>query len=584
MTSKGLALPLVLACLTLTAGRSPAQKEDGKALALKARALLKQYCHRCHGVDFTVEGLNVLKRDSLLAKGIDGDPYLVPGKSAESVLYKLFGTSMPPEKVRERPTTQDREVIKRWIDSGAPDFATAQARAFLPARTTLVAMRDYLRKAPEKDRPYLRFFTLAHLHNNPGVADSDLRAYRAALSKVINSMSWQPRIVVPRAVDREQTVLALDLRDLDWQRDGLWGEVLAAYPYGLRYDEGEDAEVRKADGELVRAAGGLLSYVRGDWFVAAASRPPLYHSLLRLPDNADALEERLGVPRADNFRNNKLARAGFTVSGISAQNRIVERHEAKYGSYWRGYDFRRSDTRSNLIRFPLGPRFKGNDFDDQAFDHDSSEMMFNLPNGLQGYFQVNRAGQRIDEGPLEVVSDVLKTSGSPAIVSGLSCIYCHKRGVVALKDEIRVASAVGGRARDKVEALHPEEAELRKLMEKDQKAFIAALVKAVAPFLLVGEDEKKSVEDFPEPVGELARHHRLVDLRLETIAAEIGHDRPEGLRELVKSNKALRELGLGVLLTGGAIKRHDWEHTGGASLFQRVCRELELGTPWRYIR
>jgi serine/threonine-protein kinase len=582
---KKIGLVLSLVCVVLSSGRLSAQKDDEKAaVATRVRALLKQYCHRCHGVDFQVEGLDILKRDTLIARRADGEPYVVPGKADQSSLYKVFGTTMPPKKIRERPTAEDRALIKKWIEAGAPDFTSAQARSFISTRAVLLAMRDYLQKAAEKDRPYLRFFTLTHLHNDARLAETDLRSYRAALSKVINSLTWQPRIVLPRAIDKDQTVFVIDLREVDWQGDKLWSEVLAAYPYGLRYDEGEEGALRKADQELFRVAGGVLPYVRGDWFVATAARPPLYHSLLRLPSTAAALEEKLGVKPAESFRQNRVARAGFTISGISSQNRLVERYEAKHGCYWRGYDFKLSSTRSNLLRFPLGPRFKGNDFDDQAFDHDSSEMVFSLPNGLQGYFQVNRKGQRIDEGPVEVVSDVLKTSGTPAIVTGLSCIYCHKRGMLPVKDEIRSATAVGGKALAKVEALHPEEAELRKLLARDQKTFLEALVKAIGPFLLVGEDEKKSIEDFAEPVGEVARHHRLVDLRLETIAAELGLDKPEALRALIKSNKALRELGLGVLLPGGAIKRHDWEHTGGASLFQRVSRELDLGTPWRMIR
>ena len=43
--------------------------------------------------------------------------------------------------------------------------------------------------------------------------------------------------------------------------------------------------------------------------------------------------------------------------------------------------------------------------------------------------------------------------------------------------------------------------------------------------------------------------------------------------------RVVREMGLGVLPRGGAIKRHEWEKVGARSLFQRVANELELGTP-----
>ena len=39
-------------------------------------------------------------------------------------------------------------------------------------------------------------------------------------------------------------------------------------------------------------------------------------------------------------------------------------------------------------------------------------MIFTLPNGLQGYFLTDGVGKRIDSGPIEVVSNALKTSGT----------------------------------------------------------------------------------------------------------------------------------------------------------------------------
>ena len=54
---------------------------------------------------------------------------------------------------------------------------------------------------PRDDRPYFRYFSLAHMHNNPDVKEADLRLYRAALSKVINSLSWKNGIVIPEALE-----------------------------------------------------------------------------------------------------------------------------------------------------------------------------------------------------------------------------------------------------------------------------------------------------------------------------------------------------------------------------------------------
>jgi serine/threonine-protein kinase len=574
---------LTLACVTLP-GRSFAQSGDDNqaaALAVKAQGLLKQYCYRCHGQEFAVESLDVLNRDSMTRKREDDEPYVIPGKADKSLLYRRFGTSMPPKKVRERPTQADREIIKKWIDSGAPGVAAVKARKFVSTRTILLAMRDWLDGADKEDRPYLRFFTLTHLHNDPRTSDSDLRSYKAALSKVINSLSWKRAIIVPKAVDKEQTVFAVDLRDLDWDRDRLWRAVLAAYPYGLRYNDSEDGRVRQADRDLFRLSGSrVLPYVRGDWFVNTAARPPLYHILLQLPRHAAALEHKLGVNVYDNFRRNKVSRGAFATSGVSGQNRLVERHEASYGAYWKSYDFKEGRKRGNLFHFPLGPRFRGNHHDDQAFEHDGGEIIFNLPNGLQGYLLVDGKDNRIDQGPEEVVNDALKTSGTPAIVNGLSCMACHKHGVINFKDEVRIGNAVSGDARLKVRQLYPTDTVWKKLLQGDEERFLTSLEKAIGPFVRVAQDKEKPIKQFPEPVGDLARRYKLADLKLIDVALELGLEKPEILEISIKANSSLRELGLATLVKGGAIKRAEWERIGATSLFQRVARELELGHPW----
>ena len=203
------------------------------------------------------------------------------------------------------------------------------------------------------------------------------------------------------------------------------------YPYGLKHDQRPDPETRALAEDVYELAGTSLPYLRADWFVATATRPPLYHTLLNLPEDARTLEEQLKVDVAADFLRDKLARAGFASSGVSSQNRLVDRHPALYGAYWKSYDFKRNDGTSNLFRHPLGPTFADNPYPRQAFEHAGGEIIFNLPNGLQGYLLVDGKGQRIDAGPVEVVSDALRTSGTAAIVDGLSCMACHQRGVIA---------------------------------------------------------------------------------------------------------------------------------------------------------
>ena len=93
---------------------------------------------------------------------------------------------------------------------------------------------------------------------------------------------------------------------------------------------------------------------------------------------------------------------------------------------------------------------------------DGGEVIFHLPNALQGYFIVNKQGQRIDDAPVNIVRDRTNLE-DPVVHNGRSCIGCHVKGMNSFRDEI-VATFAGraqalfdlGRAR----MLYPGQPEL----------------------------------------------------------------------------------------------------------------------------
>jgi serine/threonine-protein kinase len=392
----------------------------------------------------------------------------------------------------------------------------------------------------------------------------------------------------------------VDLRDLGWEERNLWGEILRfekaegaarfvgardethrGYPYGLDYEKASDEQVRRLAGDVERLVGCELPFVRADWFVATASRPPLYETILDLPADARALERRLDVDVKGDFLRDRLARAGFATSGVSSHNRLIERHDASFGAYWKSYDFKTDDGTANLLQFPLGPVFDGNTFDRQAFEHAGGEIIFNLPNGLQGYLLVNNKDERIEAGPIEVVADALRTSGTATVVDGLACMSCHRNGMIGeFEDKVREGNAVAGEARRKVERLYPPKGEMDRLLGQDEDRFVAALTRATGSILQAGDDQAKPIRDFPEPIGAVARLY-VKDLGLDEVAAELGIAEPKDLQSLIQANPVLRRLGLGPLLQpGGRIKRAAWESLQSVnSPFQEAANQLERGTP-----
>jgi serine/threonine-protein kinase len=568
--------------------------ENQSELSQKAFAVLKTHCYRCHGVKQLVKGLDVLNHKSLTANN-GGEEfeayYVVPGKPDQSGLWQSVDPEnayMPKEGSAEAAsiTNAERLILKEWIKQGAV-FPKRRMREFISTKTILSAMRDYLFESKADDRKFLRFFTFTHLYNNnEKVTEYDLRLYKAALSKVANSLSYQRSMHLPQAVPgSEGTVFVVDLRRLGWDQRNIWLEVLKQYPYGLKYDYVRDEQTQQIAKDLALLSESSLPFVRADWFVFMASQPPLYHTILDLPETIQELEQRLEVDFHKNYQNGwkagGLGRAGFGRSGVSRQNRLVERHKTGAGAYWISYDFKPRRARGDLVRFPLGPEFEGNKFNRHSFLHDGGEVIFNLPNGLQAYMLADGQGNRLDiPAPADIVFDSAAVSGTPAIINGLSCMSCHRNGMISnLKDEIRGANAVGGTILDKVKALYPPSDVMDRWLEQDSRRFQTALQEATGPFLQVEEDAKKPITEFPEPVGKVAGQY-LADLAPLEIALELGIENVEILQAKIEANRELLKLGLGTLTQqpAGTIKREKWETLDGTSLYQDVAVELRIGT------
>jgi hypothetical protein len=291
-------------------------QDDGPALARKARALLETHCYRCHDQDGTNEGgVNyILDRDKLIERR-----KLIPGEPDKSRLYKRVthpNDPMPPEEEKVRPSKDEMRLLRAWIAAGAPGATTPTSkRALVSAAEMLALMRADLTKVGERSRRFTRYFTLAHLYK-AGLSTDELQSYRHALSKLVNSLSWDGKIVVPQPIDPAGTILRIDLRDYQWN-EKTWEAILTTNPYGVA----ADLDVAR---DVYQATECKQPQVRGDWFVAAASRSPLYHEVLRLPATLRELEKLLRFDSAENIRQETVARAGFNSSGVSRNNRLID--------------------------------------------------------------------------------------------------------------------------------------------------------------------------------------------------------------------------------------------------------------------
>jgi WD40 repeat protein/mono/diheme cytochrome c family protein len=520
MSRFALALPVVLLAAVVRADPPP--------IAAQAQGVLNANCAGCHGPAGKSKGGfgYVLDRERLVAR-----QKVVPGKPAESELYERCRSGeMPPAGAKARLTEADLATLKKWIDAGAPAWQPAAPRSFVGDGAVLRLALDDIRSLPERQRRFMRYVSFAPLAN-AGAADGELRAHAQALAKLVNSLSWHPRATAPEPVDAARTVFRIDLRDYKWNARS-WERLVATYPY--RPAE-ETADARA----LAAATGSDLPVLRGDWLVATASRPPLYHDLLGLPERDKALERLVGVELLADQQDESASRAGFNGSGVSRNNRIIERHDASYGAYWRTYDFADNTERRNIFDHPLGPTAGGG-----SFVPDGGEIIFHLPNGLHGYLLVDGSGRRIDRAPVEIVSDPRRPDR--AVENGLSCMSCHYKGVIPKADQLRahvLKNRTSFAATDvaSVKALYPTEAGLKARFDEDIERFTSALKKLGVP------------AEEPEPVSTAALRYEAT-LDLATMAAEVGLRSSELADQLNRSAVLARLLGP-LKVKGGTVQR-----------------------------
>jgi WD40 repeat protein/mono/diheme cytochrome c family protein len=543
--------------VVLMLGGSAARADDA-ALAQKARAILDANCHRCHGKDGAIEGgFNyVLDRDKLIAR-----KKIVPGHADQSPLFKRAATGkMPPEGEQPRPSDADIAALKEWIDAGAPADAPRGERTILTEAAVLERILADLEKQDKRSRRFLRYFSLAPLAN-AGMGPDEAQSYRNALAKLVNSLSWHPRITLPKPIDADGLVLRIDVRDYQWDST-LWNRLVSEYPYGVLVDTAVSRAV------IVQTAS-RQPCVRLDWFIATASRAPLYYDLLQLPTNLSELERQLRVDVALDIQQERVARAGFIGSGISRNNRLLERHDAMNGYYWRTYDFEAIPQnltgrdnllpdRRNLFAYPLGPGQT-----DNTFRHAAGEAIFSLPNGLQGYILVNANNVRTDKGATAIVSDPKRPDR--AVEAGVSCINCHARGILPKDDQIRDHVAKNPKAFAKadaelIRALYPPAAKTRALMDEDAKRFRKAL-----------EKTGNKIGSAEVVMAMTLRYEADVDAA--TLAAEAGVSSEVLLDRIAHSEVLTKNFGA-LKVAGGQVPRQVVVQG-----FGDVVRELRLGSP-----
>jgi tRNA A-37 threonylcarbamoyl transferase component Bud32 len=447
-------------------------------------------------------------------------------------------------------------VAWRWWPAAVPGTAPEppRPRARLGPAHVLRAVKRHLEQTDPADRPFKRYLTLTNLHNDPQLTDDDLRQARAAAALVVNGLHWQPRLLRPEPVDAEQTVLAIDLKELGWESDGVdreWDHLIAAYPYGLRYTSaerlGDDTQflARQVQGLLGRPC---VAWLRADWFVCTALQAPHYGRLLHLPETLAELEKKLELDTAANERGERLVRAAL-------RRRVLERHDLPEGrAFWRTFD--QPPGAAAAATRPLGPFVL------------PGQVLFHLADGLPAFVSVD-AGGRCQSGPRPTGVACPAAPAPHLEPAALSCVTCHVRGPASWPGgSPRPAGLFEPTVAEKVARLYADEKTLAGRLESDRGLVRRVRADAAGP----GAEET-------DPVAAVALRYLGTPVDAVTAARELDLDDVEELKRLIRATPLLADdWELRPLAEGKTVPRSVWAHPElERSPFREVASKLKLG-------
>ena len=402
----------------------------GNLLKDQAQNILLTNCGGCHGSRLTKEsakaGMNYIDNMDQLA--LNGK--IVPLDAAASpIIQKMRDGTMPPGGPRVKDT--DIDFIATYINEADnwPDApkTTCNDNPPLNFDELYEAVADDLRDQDAEDAPFIRYISLDNRTAAGVCKDTALDIERQSVSKFVNSLSIDANVVKPEAVNRDQTLFRVDIRDLQWNREvvvegetfpDVWEAIVAANPYAVPFVG--DAADNARDDALTD-----VPVMFFDTMLDVAGIGNLYYAIIDVDVNLtldDFVADVLKIDVVANLDNEDLIRAGTTKSRISRQDRLIEGHqiEARAGVYYQSFDFN-DDQNESIFDDPFG------------FNEGGREAIFTLPNGLFGYLIADENGALLED------SDILLDSSQNnyRAVTMVSCANCHARGLLTVDDEVR---------------------------------------------------------------------------------------------------------------------------------------------------
>ncbi len=170
------------------------------------------------------------------------------------------------------------------------------------------------------------------------------------------------------------------------------------------------------------------------WFAFSAMVEPRYHELLGLDDSEASAKKLAAVDEKTADRVGAQVRGAALFSDVAHHNRVLERTPTVLrfgkGSYQESLDFKTSINLQDVL---------GDLLVEKA---DAKEIIFNLPNGMLGFFVVDGAGKRLDKADGDVANNRTSRFRDTQVRTAFHCMECHYKvsGWIEVDDEVREAA------------------------------------------------------------------------------------------------------------------------------------------------
>jgi hypothetical protein len=286
----------------------------------------------------------------------------------------------------------------------------------------------------------------------------DAEDCKRAVSKTLNSISSERRLINPKAIGTGGSILRFDMRDIGMTPNE-WRLIENLDPFKFT-----SQTVRGKTIQFLTQA--VRPFIVGNNF-AEVALVKAYYTLEATPATIAAFEQKIGANVQADFddRDEEMILIGMNESVIAAnrQFRLIRRVDAFDGPLWCTFDTNDVNiapiningqlvNQKNLLEAPFPKEARSN----KQFVNDAGECIYTKPNGMLGFAIFNAVGAREDFAATNIVQDTGSAGRglSGTIQNARSCFRCHATGMIPARDTLAqlIQESTGFNAADKSKA------------------------------------------------------------------------------------------------------------------------------------